>query len=198
MPKAEGQQIAIDRAIEELREIDLVERCKLLGLPAPRLNRLVFDVFGDEVTLDLASLQAKNSNGEAVRPGDHILILHYLQCDLPISPSNELISYRDFPGGQFYYGPFQDRTVKPLVKRFDQNIEALRCNLNRFDWIPIALGDLGARIHALGQLSITLVYRDGDDEFAPSADILFDSSLKRVYDAEDAAVMASRICIGLL
>ncbi|MHB9138667.1 MAG: DUF3786 domain-containing protein, partial [Victivallaceae bacterium] len=43
-----------------------------------------------------------------------------------------------------------------------------------------------------------LIYRAGDDEFPPEAEVLFDAAVKRVYVAEDAAVMAGRICIGLL
>jgi hypothetical protein len=60
------------------------------------------------------------------------------------------------------------------------------------------LGDLPARIHALGNLHLTLVYHLGDDELPPAADVLFDGCIRRVFGAEDAAVMASRICLGLL
>jgi len=45
---------------------------------------------------------------------------------------------------------------------------------------------------------LNLVYRRGDDEFGPSAEVFFDSGLRKVFSAEDAATIASRICIGLL
>ena len=63
---------------------------------------------------------------------------------------------------------------------------------------PVDLGDVGARIHAFGNLYATLVYRSGDDEFPATADFLFDSSVERVFCAEDAAFLGSRICLGLL
>jgi hypothetical protein len=43
-----------------------------------------------------------------------------------------------------------------------------------------------------------LVYRAGDDEFPASADLLFDACIRRVFCAEDAAVLGSRVCLGLL
>ena len=49
-----------------------------------------------------------------------------------------------------------------------------------------------------GNLHVTLVYRAGDSEFGPAADLLFDACAKRVLCAEDAAWLASRICLGLL
>ena len=43
-----------------------------------------------------------------------------------------------------------------------------------------------------------LVYHRGDEEMPPAADLLFDAATKRPYDAEVAAAIASRICLGLL
>ena len=58
--------------------------------------------------------------------------------------------------------------------------------------------DLGARIHAFGPLHVTLVYYRGDEELGPSAELLFDAAIRAAFAAEDAAVLASRVCLGLL
>jgi len=129
---------------------------------------------------------------------DRILVLHYLLCDLPITETDELISFRHMDSGQFYLPAFLSRSVLPLVERIGNDLALLKKNLNRFDWEPVSMGDLGARIHAVGKVFVTLVYRLGDDEFPASADILFDASIKRVFPTEDAAVLAGRICMGLL
>ncbi len=50
----------------------------------------------------------------------------------------------------------------------------------------------------MGKLHVTLVHHVGDDEFPAGANVLFDSCVKRVFGAEDAAIMAARICSGLL
>ena len=124
--------------------------------------------------------------------------MHYLACDLLIELGGDLLSFRDLSGGEFYFGPFQSRTVKPLAESFGNDLDRMKRRLRRFDHVFTEHGDLGARVHGLGHLWITLIYRMGDEEFPAAADVLFDPCIKRVFGAEDAAVMASRICIGLL
>ena len=44
--------------------------------------------------------------GEPAKLSDRILVLHYLLCESPISLTGELVSFRSFPEGQFYWQPF--------------------------------------------------------------------------------------------
>jgi len=190
---------AIRLAVERLRGVDIAGRCESLGLPGLRDGSVQMRAFGEDMRLLLPGFQLVFAgNEEPVKAGDRILVLHYLLCDLPVEEKGELISFRELTGGQFYWEPFRSRTVRPLVGKIGNDLELLKTNLNRFDWEPVSLGDLGARIHAVGKLHCTLVYRTGDEEFPPAADFLFDSSFKRVYNAEDAAVLAGRICLSLL
>ncbi len=190
---------AVRIAVGKLRDVDLGRRCESLGLSKPEGGSVRLRAFGADMTLLLPGFQLVfTGSGEPVKTNDRILVLHYLLCDLPVEPTGELISFRELTGGQFYWEPFRSRTVRPLVGRIGNDLELLKTNLNRFDWEPVSLGDLGARIHVVGKLRCTLVYRIGDEEFPAAADFLFDSSFKRVYNAEDATVLASRICLSLL
>ena len=69
--------------------------------------------------------------------------------------------------------------------------------MNRFDFQPLEYGDFSARIHAIGCLYVTLIYRLGDDEFPAEAELFFNAPVKRVFCADDASVLAGRICFGL-
>ena len=190
---------AVRIAVGKLRDVDIAGRCESLGLSKPRDGSVQLRAFGADMTLSLPEFQLVfTGTGDPVKAGDRILVLHYLLCDLPVKQTDELISFRELTGGQFYWEPFRSRSVRPLVGRIGNDLELLKNNLNRFDWEPVSLGDLGARIHAVGKLYCTLVYRIGDEEFPPAADFLFDASFKRVYNAEDAAVLAGRICLSLL
>ncbi|MCK5801254.1 MAG: DUF3786 domain-containing protein [Lentisphaeria bacterium] len=199
MPKDTAYQTAISRAIADLEGVELSGRCRDLGLPEPSAGLIHFRMFGNDGALDTKTFAlTTRQDSRPVKPADQILLLHYLLCSLPIEPTDELIAFREFPAGQFYLQAFQSRSTAPLAQRFGNDLGCLRQNLSRFDWEPAALGDFGARIHAYGNLHVTLVYHLGDDEFPAEAKILFDTSAKRVLDAEEAAVLAGRICIGLL
>jgi hypothetical protein len=118
-------------------------------------------------------------------------------CEQPLQPSDELIPFREFPGGMFYFEPFLSRTVRPLVKRYGNNLEKLKETLSYLDYEELELGDFGARIHCFGCIYITLIYRLGDEEFPAEAELLFNRPAKHALSAEDAVVMAARICFRL-
>ncbi len=199
MSQKEAQQKSLQKAKEELKKIDLTAQCKLLELPSPDNGNLQLRIFGMDMILDLSDLTLLIADiNEPTKLSDHILLLHYLQHDKPIIPTQEEITFRQLPGGQFYWQPFLSRTVNPLLSRINNDLGLLKKNLDRFDWEPISMGDLGAKIHGLGKLHVTLIYHKGDDEFGPAIDILFNSCIKDVFTAEDTAVLASRICLGLL
>jgi len=191
---------AIRLAVSKLQNVDLIRRCKNLGLAAPDENGAInFRAFGTNWELRSGDFQLVNAETkEPAKPTDRILVLHYLNCDLPVPETDVFISFRNLPGGQFYWQSFRSRTVQPLVDRFHNNLDQLGKNLNRFDWKPIKYGDLSARIHAIGRLDITLTYYRADEEFPPTAEILFTENIKRVYNTEDVAVVGSRICLSLL
>jgi hypothetical protein len=199
MSKEIARQEAIRLATAKLQHVDLVSRCTALGIPAPANGVLRLRAFGIEFLLQQRDFQLIIADtGEVAKVGDRILALHYLLCDTPIVLTDEQISFRGLPGGQFYWQPFLSRTVHPLLGRIGNDLELLKKHLQRFDWAPIDLGDFGARIHAIGPVYMTLVYHQGDEEFPPEVDLLFDASIKQIFTTEDVAVLASRICLGLL
>lgn len=192
---------AVTRAAEQLKDVDIGARAALLDLNMPDEKTIAIRVFGSDMLLDTHDFTLTvPAEGREAKPADLLLVLHFLLSDFPVRTTGKLISFRDFKAGQFYYVPFQARTVKPLAGRIGNDIALLKKNLDRFDWEEAGedYGDFTARIHSFGPMNLTLIYRLGDEEFPPEAEILFDSCVKDVFEAEDAAVLAGRICIGLL
>jgi hypothetical protein len=199
MSKQTAQREAIRQAVEKLQPLDLLARCALLKLPAPEHGQLALRAFGNDYILKTDTfvlLDAKT--GAAAKEVDRILLLHLLLCEHPLTASDELIPFRAFSGGTFYLEPFLSRSVRPLVKRYGNRLEELQKAVSRFDFQPLDIGDFSARIHGLGCLTVTLVYRLGDDEFPAEAELFFNPPVRRAFCAEDAVVLASRICFGLL
>ena len=113
MSKQVAQKEALRLAIAELKNIDVTARCVSLGLSPPENGILRLRAFGTNLILQQPDFQLiKTDTGEPAKPGDRILVLHYLLCDSPLFPTGELISFRGFPEGQFYWQPFLSRTVK--------------------------------------------------------------------------------------
>ncbi|MCF6175640.1 MAG: DUF3786 domain-containing protein [Victivallaceae bacterium] len=197
MSKQDALDKAIEMAIEKLSAIDLNHRLKTVNLPPKADNTVAIRMFGGDMLLNITDFSLTNLDGKAAKPADRLLLLHYLGCEFHIKKTGELMPFREFTGGQFYLEPFLSRSVQPLAKRFGNDLDSLKKNLNRFDWVQTDIGDFAAVIKTIGEVDVTLVYRLGNDEFAPEAELFFDSCTKKIFNAEDAAVLAGRICFGL-
>jgi len=199
MTKQTGHKEAIRLAIERLKIIDLNNRCQLLGLNSVENGILKIRMFGRDYCLYIDDFRLVNVDDiNPTKQNDQILLLHYLLCDVPIKVINELITFRDLVGGQFYWEPFVSRTTQQLCRVIGNDIERLKTNLNKFDWKQVDGEDFAAHIHIIGNIYLTLKYQLGDEEFPPDALLLFDSSIKRVFTAEDVAVLSSRVCLELI
>ncbi len=186
-------------ATEKLKAIDFITRCQHVGLPTPTEEGIKFRAFGTNLLFRIPSFELiKTDSGNAAKLSERLLVMRYLLLETPLKITGERVSFKVYSEGQFYWVPFMARTVNPLAERIGNDLELLKKHLDRFDWEEEEMGDFSAKIHLIGKLDMILVYHLGDNEFPPEANILFDSCIKGVYLAEDAAVLAGRICIGLL
>lgn len=202
--KQEAEREAIRLAAAKLEALgDWPARCRRLGLPDPSegdgLIRVV--VLGAVLGFRAPDFGTVTTGaGSRPKSADHLLALHYLLGEAPVKPTGEWISFRAFPGGLFYWEPFLSRSIRPLIGGVGNDLGLLRDRLSRFPAKvePLSEGGLQATLQALGVIQTRLVYRSGDDEFPPSADVLYDACAQRLLCGEDAAVLAARLCVGLL
>jgi len=204
MPQREARAEAVRRGRHAIAALlgsepeGLAGRCRRLGLPAPEAGGFRLPFFGREAHFDADRLELRRTDGSPTSDGDLILFLHYLAAPGALIPGGEFISFRDLPGGAFYWEPFRSRTSAPLLARYGSDPAGLRAALDRFAWSGLELGDLAARVHGFGNLYLSLVYNAAAEGFPAELNVLFDRAIKAVYCAEDAAAFASRICLGLL
>lgn len=197
--KTRAMSEAIRRAAAQLAGVNLAERCHRLGLPRPNEDgTLRFEWFHRPIAMTPPDFEGVLSDtGKPLHPADRLLVLHYLLCDRPVRPTGKWITYRQLPGGQFYYEPVRSRTVVPLVRAIGNNLDLLRKRLGQMATRPLDAGEVGVAIGVLGPVEIGLTYYTGDEELPPAAEILFDESIRHIYNTEDAAALASRICLAL-
>lgn len=200
--------LAIQLAVAKLADrsdpsdpTDLIARCARLGLPPPAGGRVRIPLLGRTLELQPPAFDGVFADtNKPPKSTERLLALHYLTSDFPVSPEDRWITFREFPGGAFYWEPFRARSVNPLIESIGNDLGKLRERLARFSAkIEDEPADtVSARIPAIGRIEVLLVYRQGDDEFPPTADLLFDACARRVFCAEDAAALGGRVCFGLM
>ena len=121
-----------------------------------------------------------------------VLILHYLNQASGVPLADKLISFREVPeGGEIYYGPFKKRTIDPLVKYFGEQPEKLITVAQYLGGYEEDLGDYSVTVPVFPKIPVTYVLWEGDEEFPPSGNVLFDSSAISYLPSEDLVFVAS-------
>jgi hypothetical protein len=136
--------------------------------------------------------------GREVPLQEQVLILHYLMAETDASPLGNWIAYREIPGAAFYYGAFVKRAVEPLKKVYGNDIAGFQRASQQLEGVKIEEGDAGFEFRPLPRVPLRLILWVGDEEFAPEAGILFDTSVAESLGPEDAAWLASLLVYRLM
>ncbi len=129
---------------------------------------------------------------------EEILILHYLETARGTPLSKEWISFGSIPAGAFYNPVFQKRCKAPLVRFFGENPDDLRSVAVALNAEPVALGDGAVKIPALPMIPIALVLWQGDKDFPPEGNVLFDSSVTDYLPVEDMVILVETVVWKLI
>lgn len=129
---------------------------------------------------------------------EQVLILHYLMGAIDPDPSGNWIAYREIPGASFYFSAFVKRAIDPLKAVFGQNIKGFIAAAGVLGGIDCGSGDAGYEFRVFPKVPLRLILWEGDAEFGPEANILFDDSAGRMLSAEDAAWLAGMLVYSLL
>ncbi|HEN21330.1 MAG TPA: DUF3786 domain-containing protein, partial [Desulfobacteraceae bacterium] len=109
------------------------------------------------------------------------------------------ISYYEIPDGKFYLNAFLRRAKEPMVQFFGDKPDLLVKTAEEMsDARPLDHGDLSMVMTVLPGVPVALILWNGDDEFPPDGNILFDSSISSIFTAEDIAVLTGMAVYELI
>lgn len=116
-----------------------------------------------------------------------ILLLRYFTEGDHMSATGSLLSYRDLPWGEVYYRQFYGRCIMRLARMFGNRLDIFQTIMEGLKGIPKEYGDMAYEFQFLEDLRLCFVLWAGDEEFPPSAQILFSDNFPVAYAAEDVA-----------
>lgn len=139
------------------------------------------------------------SGPQILNVSEKILILRYLCEGRWSAPSKKTLSYREIPWGEVYFKNFEGRCIARLARSFGSNpalftriMETPALNAQR-----TAHNHPAYRFEFMSNLSMSFLIWSGDDEFPPSAQIMFDDNVPLVFSAEDLAVLCECVIARL-
>ncbi len=193
LKKQKNYELAFDIEKDRFRKTQfkhLVKNVKIGNGKIVKGNTFVIPFFGIEHFIKHPECEITREDSKPVSLSAKILLLRYILNILDKPLSGELISYKNLPGAFNYYSVYYNKNLKPILENF-KNIKELKEKVLKIKGKEENLGDFSYKFDVLPNVPIFLIYYRGDDEFPPSIDFLFDSTIKYIYSPEDVAVLSN-------
>lgn len=118
-----------------------------------------------------------------------ILLLRYLLDGRCGESTGKFLAYQEMPWGEVYFAQFRGRCILRLAFGFGHDPERFSRACAALGGMPVPMADRAFEIPFLEDLRVRLLLWEGDEEFQPSAQILFSDNFPLAFSAEDMAVV---------
>jgi hypothetical protein len=169
---------------------DLAGVVERSGARALGPDRIGLRCLGREYVVTYPDGLVLEADGQPAPETEAILLLLYLTESTGRALEDRWVAFEQLSGGAGYAASFRGRVVAPLLRAFGPRPEALVPAAATLDGEPLELGDASVRLPALPCLPLACVLWGGDEEFPPSASVVFDASVEGYLDAEAVTVLA--------
>ena len=106
-------------------------------------------------------------------------------------------AYRELPWGDVYDRNFNGRCIQRFAYGFGYKPEAFEKAAKSLSGTRLDIGDIAYEFPFLGGIKTKFILWKPDEEFPPSAQILFSDNATLMYNAEDLAVVGDVIISAL-
>ena len=166
--------------------------------PAPNVFRVPFLNRIYTIEFPGFSFREEQDAEKDVPVQEQVLILHYMLGQDGPAPSGNWVAYRDIPGAAFYFSAFVKRAVDPLRNTFGRNAAGLVRASRELGGEAVEPGDAAFEFGLFPRVRLRLILWEGDAEFPPEANILFDESIGKIFSPEDIAWLAGMLVYRLM
>jgi len=198
-----GYKLAYELASEKLAKVEAIEQqCLNSGASYQVIDSrqlIIVEYLNRSYQVTLPDIEISLVDSEEEVPlRNKVLILHYLTQAKGTPLANEAIAYKELPEGSNYFPTFYKRAIKPLVDHFGRQPQRLIAAAKELGGYRVDYGDAAVTINAFKQVPVTLVLWQGDEEFPPGGNILFDATVSDYLSPEDINVLCEIIAWSLV
>ena len=122
--------------------------------------------------------------------GTNLILLARLVMNGVLAPNTgKMLSYPEMPWGPTYTAQFRGRCLNRLARTYGSSLEGFAAAAASIGAKPAEGGDAAYDLEFVPGLIIRMILWAGDEEFGPSAQVLFSENFQFAFSAEDIAVI---------
>lgn len=195
--KNSKEDIPFAQYMEQYRALDPQECAKRTGLPYDsETQRFTLRMLQKEYTVSWPELAIERTDGSDTdfavlreETAAKILAIRFLLHGVRADSTGKFLTYREVPTGEVYFRQFSGRCLARLAYGFGSRPEKLAAAFERLGAKRLENGDVSYELEILDHYYVRFILWIGDDEFPPSAQMLFSDNFPVSFIAEDLAVV---------
>lgn len=192
LTKQKNYSQTFDLASVTIKGMVLEERAKKAGAGYERAGneeKITLIFFSEPHQICFPQIEFYSPSKKTVSLVTRILLLHYMIRADGSPMTGKWVGYKDIPGGLLYASVFARRVTDPLVRRFGRAAKWFQEAGVQSGGETAGVGDASFILQAFPFIPLQYVLWEGDDEFPPSAQLLFDASVVHYLSLEDIVVL---------
>jgi hypothetical protein len=152
-------------------------------------EKIIIHFFSEPYHIQFPQIEFYSPSKKVVSLVTRILLLHYLIRAEGNPLTGKWVAYKDIPGGLLYADVFARRVTEPLQRKFGKSAQGFREVGIQLGGEPVDIGDASFILKAFPYVPLQYVLWGADEEFPPSVQLLFDSSVDHYLPLEDIVVL---------
>ncbi len=166
----------------------MAERSRVPYMEAERKFSLT--LLGRPVTVSWPEMISRFTDDGTETASNTRILLARLILEGTLTPSlGQMLAYTDMPWGNVYAQQFRGRCILRLAGTYGSNLPGFDAAAAQVAGVPAENGDRSYDLPFLEGLTVRLILWEGDEEFRPTAQILFSDNFSSAFSAEDIAVV---------
>ena len=195
--KDNKERIPLEHYLEEYRKLDPEEAALRCGVAYdPKNRQFHIRLLGYSYLVDFPEFDVhKEEEGQEgvflllSQAAAKIIVLRFLISGQMVKSAGKYLTYREVPWGEVYFRQFEGRCLARLKFGFGFKIDAFCAAMEKMGAEKSSMGDAAYEFEFINGLHVRFILWEGDDEFPPSSQILFEDNFPYAYQAEDLAVV---------
>ncbi|MCD8054537.1 MAG: DUF3786 domain-containing protein [Lachnospiraceae bacterium] len=193
--KNNKEEVPWEHYLEQFRDIDPVAaaaRCRIPYDEAAEEFTVVLLGVTYQVHFPDFTVRTEETGFAALRElmSAKILVIRYLIEGTYFPAGGKYLTFRESPWGEVYHVQFSGRCLSRLAFGFGYKLPVFAEAMRALGGERVSTGDEGYRFELMPGFTLQFILWGADDEFQPSAQILFSDNIPLSFSAEDLVVMA--------
>ncbi len=126
-----------------------------------------------------------------------ILVIRFLLEGCTAKSTGKFLTYREVPWGEVYYRQFSGRCLSRLAFSYGNKLDQFCAAMEKLGAEKLDQGDASYELEIFDGYQVRFLLWAGDEEFPPSAQILFSDNFAAAFHAEDLVVVCDVVISSL-